>query len=166
MVAQEFQTGLASRRKASWHIQQLCNIEQILGRGLRMVAVGGRRHLPLLVGLSAVTITDSVPFVRTQKRRLLDYTQGKWKIHLTAEGQHLDYLLQHNVGVYGRQVEIAVAALRKLGPVISKLEPIPMEPLMSSFVVSELQLSFWPDGWRKCVNGKNELQLVFNLAQR
>jgi hypothetical protein len=166
MVAQEFQTGLATRRRASWHIQQLCNIEQFLGRGLRMVAVGGRRHLPLLVGLSGVTITDSVPFIRTQKRRMLDYIRGKWKIHLTEEGQQLDYLLQHNVATYGRHVEIAIAALRRLGPVIPKLEEISLEPVMNSFVVSELQLSLWPDGWKKCVKGESEIQFVSNVTQR
>jgi len=144
MVGQEFQTGLASRKRAIWHIQQLCNIEQSLGRRLRLIAVGGRRHLPLLVGLSAVTITDSVPFIRTQKRRMLTYSRGKWEIHHTAEGQKLDDLLQHNVAVYDHQIEINIAALRRLSAAIPKFEPIPTEQSILPHMISELQYSFWP----------------------
>ena len=64
LVAKEFQTGGRDKRVARWHIDQLRRIEDALGRGIHLIAVGGRRHMRLLGGLSAFTIVDSVPFMR------------------------------------------------------------------------------------------------------
>jgi hypothetical protein len=141
IVAQEFQTGLASRNRAEWHIWQLRDIEQALGRGLRLIAVAGRRHLPVLVGLSSVTVTDSVPFMRTHMRRRLDHSRGRWEIHRTPMGEPLDQLLESNVATYMSQVEIALAAYRRVGPVLPTTEVIPVEEPFMPAPVSELQLS-------------------------
>jgi hypothetical protein len=140
IVTQEFQTGLLSRRKAGWHILQLRNVEQSLGRGLRIVAVGGRRHLPMLIGLTAVTITDSVPFMRTHKRRTLDHIRGRWEIRQTPRGELLDELLEHNVATYTHQVEMLISCCRRAGPVVPNHESIPMEEPTISPATSELQL--------------------------
>jgi hypothetical protein len=147
MVAQEFQTGLASRKKASWHVWQMCNIEQFLGRGLHIVAVGGRRHLRLLVGLSAVTVIDSVPFLRACKRRLLDRTQGKWVIRKTPPGKPIDSLHENNLVAYRGHVEATIGALLRAGPLVPALEPV-VEILETTFAPTnsggELQMSLWP----------------------
>jgi len=105
LVVQEFQTGLASRTKASWHIWQMCNIQQSLGRGLHLVAVGGRRHLPLLVGLHGLTVVDSVPFIKACKRRVLDRMNGKWIRKTTGPNETIDVLLFRNLTGYVKAIE-------------------------------------------------------------
>lgn len=142
MISQEFQTGLATRNKARWHIWQLMNIEQSLGRGFRLIAVGGRRHLPLLTGLRAVTITDVNPFLKTQMRQKL--VNGIWLKHTTAEGEPLDSLLEFNVTAYSDYVERRLAALRKVGPLLPKIEPAKMEVPNLLSPMSDLQLRLWP----------------------
>ncbi len=145
IVSQEFQTGLASRRRACWHVWQLCNLEQSLGRGLRLLAIGGRRHLSLLVGLSSVTIADCVPFLRTCKRRRLDMSTGKWLVHRTGQGESLDHLLEQNIATYSDHVQARVSILRQIGPLLPELELASVEESSDAHYVSELQLSLWRD---------------------
>jgi hypothetical protein len=141
--AQEFQTGLAVRNKARWHIWQLMNIEQALGRGFRLLAIGGRRHLPLLVGLKAVTIADVNPFIKTQMRQKL--VDGRWVKHATPEGEPLDGLLAENVAAYTLHVRSRVAAMRKIGPLLPSYEPVGQNGAASVVPVSELQMVLpWP----------------------
>lgn len=143
MIVQEFQTGLAVRNKARWHIWQLMNIEQSLGRGFRLIAVGGRRHLPLLVGLSGVTIIDGNPFLKTHVRqRLVD---GRWIKHATAEGAPLDTLLEENVAAYTGYIEARLAALKQIGPLLPKFDPTSLNGQIGSAPASKFQLTLWPD---------------------
>jgi hypothetical protein len=142
IVAQEFQTGLASRTRASWHIWQLRNIEQSLGRGFRMIAVGGRRHLPLLVGLSAVTITDANPFHKAHSRQKL--LNARWVKAPTEKGLPVDGLFELNVTNYSDLVGSCYAAAIKIGPLLPKLPAPGMEVVESRVEVPESQLSFWP----------------------
>jgi hypothetical protein len=142
MVCQEFQTGLANGRRARWHIHQLCNIEQSLGRGLHLIAAGGRRHLPLLIELTSVTVIDANPFVKTHMRRQL--VDGKWHVYPTANGAPLDQLLEENIAAYIRYVEGKVASLKELGPIPPKREIAPPDAGSIKVPVSELQLPLWP----------------------
>jgi hypothetical protein len=148
LVAQEFQTGLASRLRASWHIWQMRNIEQSLGRGLHLIAVGGRRHLPLLIGLSGVTVVDSMPFMRALMRRLLGNVDGKWVENLTPPGEALDDLLARNVIAYSNGVQSTIRALRRLGPLIPEPKAIAPENSFAldhaALPVSDMQLPLWP----------------------
>jgi hypothetical protein len=139
MVAQEFQTGLAGGTRARWHMWQLMNIEQSLGRGFRLIAVGGRRHLPLLVGLGAVTVVDANPFVKTQVRRKL--VQGKWINHATAEGVPLDALMEENIAAYGEYVAAEHAVAKERGPLLPRFEPVAAKEPMRLLPVPELQLA-------------------------
>lgn len=169
MVAQEFQTGLASRTRARWHIQQLRNIQQSLGRGLHLIAVAGRRHLPLLMGMSGVTVVDSVPFMRACKRRLLEKKTGKWVVRLTNPGEPIDDLLCRNVATYTRAVEEIIAKLRHVRPVIPGSKPvvddIPYASDDACTMFPDTQLWLWPqasdkeldlatpmDGSRGCIS--------------
>ncbi|MGC2162996.1 MAG: DUF4417 domain-containing protein [Silvibacterium sp.] len=143
MVCQEFQTGLASGTRARWHVYQLRNIEQLLGRGLQLIAVGGRRHLHFLIELSAVTIIDANPFVKTHMRRRL--VDGKWLKNATAEGEPLDQLMEGNIEAYTKYVEARMAALKEFGSLPPRKE-IPAEPLTQTpIAVSALQLPLWPE---------------------
>jgi hypothetical protein len=112
-VAKEFQTGAAIPRIAQWHIEQLQMVQERIGRGLHLLAVGGRRHIGLLLKLEQFTIIDSVPFLRTIFRRKMSRVDGRWAVHLTGRGVPLDGLLQHNVDVYGAGVEEAVIKRRQ-----------------------------------------------------
>lgn len=113
IIAQEFQTGLASRNRAKWHIEQLSEIQQALGRGLHLLAVGGRRHLSLLTRLSGISVVDSVPFMRACKRRLLERETGNWVVKLTEPGEPIDELLYRNVRAYTHAVENIIATLQQ-----------------------------------------------------
>jgi len=142
MIAQEFQTGLACVRRARWHISQMLNIQESLGRRLRLIAAGGRRHLPMLVELSGVTIIDANPFVKTHMRQRL--VNGKWLKHATPEGEPLDQLMETNIGAYTKYVEGRTAFLRGCIPFPPRVEPKPDTDRQNWAPVSELQLSLWP----------------------
>ena len=142
MVCQEFQTGLASGKRARWHVYQMRNIEQTLGRGLQLIAAGGRRHLSLLIELSAVTVIDANPFFKTHMRRKL--VDGKWQKNATPEGAPLDQLMEDNIAAYTGYVESRIALLKESGPLLSSagIGPFPVE--QRSMPVSDLQLNLWP----------------------
>ena len=138
MICQEFQTGLASGKRARWHVYQMRNIEQALGRGLQLIAAGGRRHLPLLIELSAITVIDANPFVKTlMRRRLVD---GKWQKHGTPEGEPLDQLMEDNIAAYTKYVEARIASLKESSAIGIDAIPAKQEPKP----ISDLQLSLWP----------------------
>jgi len=147
IVALEFQTGLASPRKAAWHVCQLYNIQESLGRKLHLIAVAGRRHLPLLAGFSNLTIIDSAPFVRACKRRLrLDLMDNKWVVNKTVPGSPVDDLLRHNVSTYAHNVRLRIKIGRKIGPLIPHLDTITEIPVVRTDFpapASPLQRSFW-----------------------
>jgi len=147
MVALEFQTGLASPRKAAWHICQLYNIQEFLGRKLHLIAVAGRQHLPLLAGFSDLTIIDSVPFVRSCMRRVkLNRIDDKWVVSKTVAGTPTDDLLRHNVATYAANVKLRIEIGRKMGPIIPRLDTIAEVAVVASDFrapISPLQRSFW-----------------------
>lgn len=153
MVAQEFQTGLASRTRASWHIWQLCNIEEALGRSLHLIAIAGRRHLPLVIGMAGITVVDSVPFMRACNRRSLDKATGKWVVKLTDPGAPIDDLLHMNVAEYSRAVKAAIRALRQVGPLLPESKRSAAEGLdtfdEATLPASGMQLWLWPAAARE-----------------
>lgn len=142
MVAQEFQTGLSSGKRARWHIYQMLNIQQSLGRGIHLVAAGGRRHLPLMTELARVTIIDANPFLKTHvRRRLVD---GKWIKYPTSEGESLDQLMEDNIAAYTKYVEARIALLQQPGSFPPGVEPAIPNDERDPSPVSDLQLSLWP----------------------
>jgi hypothetical protein len=147
LVALEFQTGLASPRKAAWHVCQLYNIQEALGRGLHLIAVAGRRHLSLLAGFSALTVIDSVPFVRACKRQMkLDRLNDKWVVNKTLVGTPIDDLLRHNVSAYAHNVKLRMEIGRRIGPIIPRLDTIPEIPIVAPDFrppASPLQRTLW-----------------------
>jgi Domain of unknown function (DUF4417) len=161
LVAQEFQTGLANPTKANWHVWQMCNVEQALGRGLHLIAVGGRRHLPVLVGLSAITVVDSIPFIRACKRRQLEHAGGRWVVKRTPQGAQIDELLAQNVANYASGVENAIAEQRRLGPRIPSAadnhESRSNERTNSVNQFEKSQRRFWQDDARGTPNSSEAL---------
>jgi hypothetical protein len=113
-VALEFQTGLRKPSKAKWHLSQLLNLQESLGRKLHLIAVAGRRHLRFCSELAAVTIVDAVPFVRTHKRRRLQQLHHRWAVTGSEIGEPLHALLYHNVRTYAQAVSANLGSLRRL----------------------------------------------------
>jgi hypothetical protein len=114
-VALEFQTGLRKKQKAIWHLAQLLNLQEAIGRPLHLVAVAGGRYVRYLTEFFGVTVVDSGPFIRTLNRRRLDNANGRWRVTLTARGEAVDDLLEHNVRTYSRTLANSLANCRQLG---------------------------------------------------
>jgi hypothetical protein len=128
IVALEFQTGLTKPQKAKWHAAQLKRLQQSLGRGLEVLAAGGRRHLHVLTDFSAVSIVDSVPFIRTMKRRRLGSVDGKWVFHPTHKQESLHDLLQHNISAYSELVRNSYLMAKECRATAPKMPTVAQEP--------------------------------------
>lgn len=138
IIALEFQTGLSTVKKAKWHISKLLDIQQSLGRDLHLVAVGGRKHLHMLTAFGGISIIDSVPFIRTIKRRRLELSGGKWSFAQTKAQESLHSLLNHNVIGYSKLIDARFEKLKMPANVITKIPAMPYQP-------DPKQLSFWPE---------------------
>jgi hypothetical protein len=112
VIAKEFQTGASYRRIGDWHAQWLLRLEQELGRGLHLVAVGGRRYIPTLARLDGLTIMDSNPFMKAVKRRRLTIKNHRWTSCRTPKGKPVDELLEHNVCIYEQFIFSKIRAAR------------------------------------------------------
>ena len=151
VVAKEFQTGLSSLRIATWHISRLLELQQRIGRGLHLCAIGGRRHMALMMRLDGLTIIDSSPFFQTIHRQLLTFPNGRWALEPMPKGQLLDGRLAENIGAYRKGITEKSIVLRK------KLPPKPNVQIVADFRpsapaengVSESQGMLWPDLWLK-----------------
>jgi hypothetical protein len=149
VVSKEFQTGAAIPRVAQWHLQQLERVQQKIGRGLHLVAVGGRRHIQLFLRLSAVTIIDSDPFFKAHFRRALSRPNGNWKIRRADPGEELESLMTHNIQTYITGIEVKFAECRQYS---FALEPrVGITPVTSitpnaSILSPDLtkQMALWP----------------------
>jgi hypothetical protein len=103
-VCVEFQTGAALPKVGLELIDNLSRLQQIAGRQLHIIAVGGARHLEQLVKtFEHLTIIDSNPFFKTMKRRRLvnrSNSRPIWTKAHTPLGHPLDSLLQDNISTY------------------------------------------------------------------
>jgi hypothetical protein len=133
IVCKEFQTGPSSNIKGTWHIARLEELQQRTGRALHLIAIGGRRHLPRLRAFLNLTVIDSVPFMRTMHRRILN--ADGWSVAPTTASAPLDDLLAHNITAYrGR-----ISDLRER-PLTSRRPPRPMA------TADPNQLVLWQSG--------------------
>lgn len=111
-VAFEFTTGCAGVR-GDYHRDRLVALAERVGRPLRLVLRGGRRHMAqLLSAFGAVSLLDAEPYVKTKYRQKARFIVGggvQWISVPTPEGAPLDDFLAHNIEVARRS-----AALRAL----------------------------------------------------
>lgn len=112
VIAKEFQTGASYRNIGEWHAQWLLRLEQELGRGLHIIAVGGRRFIPTLARLHGLTVMDSNPFMKTVKRRRLTIKNERWTACRTPKGRPLDELFDHNLCIYEQFIFSKIKAAR------------------------------------------------------
>lgn len=100
VVAKEFQTGLREKEKARAAIDALRELQDGVGRPLRLVAIGATRYLPSLRRVfRSVTFVDSGPFMRAMKRRARGGDPGasRWRAVAAARGAELVDLLNGNI---------------------------------------------------------------------
>ena len=128
VVAKEFQTGAACRSIGEWHVRWLLDLEQKLGRGLHIVAVGGRRFIPVLARLHGLTVIDSNPFMKTIKRRRLTITNQHWTACRTPKGRPLDDLFDHNLCIYEQFIFSKIKLARSPGTNGIELQKRPANP--------------------------------------
>lgn len=117
-VVKEFQTGLGDRAPGIAAIQNLCRLQDRLGRDIHPVIVGGAQYIGLISRhFHNITLVDSQPFMKTIKRHafFMD-SNGKLRLtnHPAARGEALEALLLANIKVYQEWVQAQVEA--KLGP--------------------------------------------------
>lgn len=148
-VAMEFQTGLCQRFKAKWHLCQLLNLQEAIGREVHLIAVGGRRHIGFLSELPAATIVNSVPFMRTLKRRMFHRLANKWVAIESAPGGLLDDLWNHNCRSYARAVARQFKNYKQRnGKLLTADNDENPEPTSMHHVIPydgpQLQFGFWP----------------------
>lgn len=100
-LAVEFATGAGRGHRIEWHVARLQELATAAGRPLRLVMRGGTRALEALrSSFEGVTMIDTDAFNKTRCRKEASFTDaGKlvWRSSLTARGEPLDDLLQHNV---------------------------------------------------------------------
>lgn len=100
-LAVEFATGAGRGHRIEWHVARLQELATAAGRPLRLIMRGGARALePLRLSFETVTMIDTDAFNKTRCRKQASFTEaGKlvWRSSLTAKGEPLDDLLQHNV---------------------------------------------------------------------
>jgi hypothetical protein len=145
-VAMEFQTGLCQKFKAKWHLRQLLNLQEALGRQLHLIAVGGRRHISFLSELPSVTVVNAVPFMRTMKRRRFHRLANSWKPVESQPGEDLDDLWSHNCRTYSRAViqEFRHYKRQNLRLLSTDDDGIAETPIENEAVNDSGQLEFWP----------------------
>jgi Domain of unknown function (DUF4417) len=133
MVCKEFQTGPSSNIKAAWHIARLEELQQRTGRALHLIAIGGRRHLPRLRAFPDLTVIDSVPFMRTMHRRILNAVG--WSPTPTPLNAPLDDLLAHNLTAYLERIRD-----------LRERPPTPGRPPRPTTTADPNQLGLWQSG--------------------
>lgn len=106
-VAKEFRTGLRDDTKAADALVGLRELQQVAGRDLVPVIVGGRRVVQKLNrDFERWVLIDSVPFFATVNRReiILDGSRARRVAAPTAPDETLDRLLRRNLATYRRLV--------------------------------------------------------------
>ena len=100
-VALEFQTGTRQKEVGDKYYFGLRDLQEKLGRALHpLMVAGGGRLRDLRKDFPTFSVIDSVPFMRTMKRRSLKPIHGygwRWVKELTLPGELLDHRLASNI---------------------------------------------------------------------
>jgi hypothetical protein len=112
-VAKEFQTGLRDPALANEAIGAISQLEEKIGRPLHLIAVAGGGCVPQLARtFGRFTVVDSMPFMKTMKRRkLVVHGKVRWR---RLRVPLVDDLLAHNVEGYTAHMEETAARFRQL----------------------------------------------------
>jgi hypothetical protein len=108
-VAFEFKTGAAWRKRLPFHLAELAQLANRVGRPLHLVMIGGVPALPVLsAAFARITYIDTSAFMTTMHRQRLYFGNDrkmKKASELTLNGQTLDGLLRENLATMQCRVE-------------------------------------------------------------
>ncbi len=103
-ITVEFGTGLARKDRGRWYVDKLLWLAYQVPRDLHIVLRGGVNYLAELSrAFESVTLLDTSSFMRTMKRKRLEWQPGNarvWRSLQMGETEPLDDLLQLNVARY------------------------------------------------------------------
>ena len=103
--AVSFEFDTPSPNRAIWHADRLIELAAGVPQALRIVVRGGRRLVPRLGrAFDSLTYIATDPYMRTTKRRRLQWVPGKKAQWQRFPRKGLDRLLQHNVDHYIRML--------------------------------------------------------------
>jgi len=110
-VCLEFQTGTGQTTIGDAYYHGLYTLQQKLGRQLHPVVLAGMGRVQAfkLHFKDSFTIIDSMPFIKTLKRRSLIIAasgKGIWRRKLTPPGQYLDAEMASNLRTYERLYQL------------------------------------------------------------
>ena len=116
VVAAEFETGNRSRCEGQRVVSELVALQQLAGRTLHPLVVGGTQFLErIATDFQAASFIDSTHFMKTVYRRsfvaLGGTEKARWKKFPTAPGEPLDNLLSHNLRGYSDWLDRRGAAV-------------------------------------------------------
>lgn len=144
-VSKEFQTGLKSKPINTWHMAQMADLQDRIGRQLGLLAVGGRGALSQLSRFKSLSVVDSNPFMRAANRHLFTGSTPWWRLESTLPGAPVDEHLRLNILSYRADLENRLLALRDGDVLVDKIPLSPMPDSPRKALSSPLQESFWPD---------------------
>jgi hypothetical protein len=111
-IAYEFATGPACLERGKWHTEKLIKLAFDVGRPLQIVLRGGYYYLTdISEAFAEVVFIDTSSYVKTMKRKRLDWTLGDkkhWRSAKTDNGEPLDDLLQRNADTFRAMLSIQV----------------------------------------------------------
>jgi hypothetical protein len=117
-IAFEFATGCGYGRRIDWHVHQLCNLVERVGRPLALVVRGGTRKLDVLRrSFARVILIETEAYMRAVHRRQAYITFGRrlrWVKRPTKRRTPIDTLLVQNIRTVRAAFEAAGTA-RDLG---------------------------------------------------
>lgn len=118
ILAFEFATGGGRGERIDWHVEQLCQLADRVGRPLTlMIRGGGRRAALLRRHFAHVTLIETEAFARAIRRRRAVLTESgrlRWASAPTPKGAPIDDLVAHNVEVVRRAHELRVEPAPRL----------------------------------------------------
>jgi hypothetical protein len=123
MLAFEFATGGGRGERIDWHVEQLCNLADRVGRPLvLLIRGGGRKIAELRYHFAQVTLIDTEAFARAIRRRRAVLTESgrlRWAPSPTPKGIPIDELFAHNVKIAQIAHDLAAPPTARLSAVVT-----------------------------------------------
>jgi hypothetical protein len=118
ILAFEFATGGGRGERIDWHVEQLCQLADNVGRPLTlMIRGGGRKAAELRRHFAHVTLIETEAFARAIRRRRAVLTESgrlRWVSSPTPKGAPIDDLVAHNVEIVRTAHELGVEPAPRL----------------------------------------------------
>jgi hypothetical protein len=143
ILAFEFATGCGRGERIDWHVAQLCELADHVGRPLTIVVRGGGRKLDALrQHFAQVSLIDTEAFARAIRRRKAYLTESgrlKWMKCATPIGASIDNLFAHNVSLVRTYYEVprrSTDVSRPLPRPLSAQRTVMVRPSSQAFCAS------------------------------